>query len=107
MDVFSAVSDPTRRKMLDMLRKQPLTAGEIAAQFTNISQPGISKHLKVLRNAMLVKVTIRKQQRLYSLNVSGFQDLEHWISGYRAFWSENLEGLEKFLEKDREKGQVK
>lgn len=98
MDVFSAVADSTRRAVLDMLSRNPLSVTEIGSFFPDISQPGISKHLKVLKNAGLVKASIRAQKRVYSLNRNGFMELEKWISKYQIFWESNLDSLGRFLD---------
>ncbi|QRF75386.1 Helix-turn-helix domain protein [Thermoplasmatales archaeon] len=98
MDVFTALSDPTRRAVMDILSQKPLTAGEIGSHFSNLTQPGMSKHLGVLKKARLVKVTVKAQQRVYSLNREGFMELEEWISKYRVFWKANLDSLGEFLD---------
>lgn len=104
MNVFSAISDPTRRTILDLVLKRPMSVGEIMVEFPSISQPGISKHLGVLRRAKLVKVTIMAQRRVYSLNDSGFSEIDNWIVKYQKFWSRKLDDLEDFLDKDYSRG---
>jgi len=101
MNAFTAISDPTRRSILDLVLKHPMSVGEISEEFPGISQPGISKHLGVLRRANLVKVTIKAQKRVYSLNDSGFQEINTWITKYQRFWNLKLDSLEEFLDKDR------
>ena len=100
MDVFSVIADPTRRAVLDILSKRPFTAGEIGSYFSNITQPGMSKHLRVLRKAGLVKVSRKAQKRVYSLNQEGFKELEKWISKYQVFWNANLENLSKTMDNE-------
>lgn len=100
MNVFSAVSDVTRRRMLDILTRGPLSAGEIGSHFSNLTQPGISKHLRVLRQAKLVNVTVKAQQRVYSLDFEGFKELHEWISKYDRFWNDALDSLGKYLDSD-------
>lgn len=97
MNVFSALSDPTRRAILDLLTKRPLTVGEIGSHFSLLSQPGISKHLGILRKTRLVKSNIKAQKRVYSLNREGFEELQEWISKYDKFWSERLDSLGEYL----------
>lgn len=104
MDVFSAVADPTRRAVLDILSRRPLTAGEIGAYFNGITQPGMSKHLSVLRKVKLVSVSVRAQQRVYSLNHEGFIEIEQWVTKYRKFWSDNLDSLGNFLDNGEKEG---
>ena len=96
--VFSAVADPTRRAMLDLLVARPLSAGEIVSQFPRLTQPGISRHLRVLRDAELVTVTIHAQQRIYSLKPEGLRRLHDWIAKYQEFWVDELDRLEEHLD---------
>ncbi len=96
--VFTAVADPTRRAMLDLLARKPLPAGEIVSQFPNLTQPGVSRHLHVLREAQLVGVTVHAQQRIYALKPEGLRELHQWISKYQDFWSDKLDALEHHLE---------
>lgn len=100
-DVFSAVADPNRRAMLDLLTAQPRSAGEIVSRFPQLTQPGVSRHLRVLREAQLVSVTVRAQQRIYSLKPEGLQALHDWISRYQDFWTEKLGALEDHLQKGK------
>ena len=98
MDVFVALSDPTRRRVLDLLRTRERTAGELVASIPHISQPAISKHLRVLREAGLVTVTPDEQRRVYALRPAGLEQLDRWLSRYRHFWNEQLDALEKHLD---------
>jgi DNA-binding transcriptional ArsR family regulator len=99
MDTFSAVADPTRRAILDLLIKRERSAGELVSAFPGISQPAVSKHLKVLRNAGLVSVRVHSQQRIYSLQPKALADLDAWIAKYKVFWPERLDALEQHLSK--------
>ena len=99
VSVFSAVADPTRRAMLDLIAKKPRAAGEIVSEFSNITQPGVSRHLRVLREAELVSVTVNAQQRIYALRPEGLRELQEWISKYQRFWVGRLDALEKHLDK--------
>lgn len=101
MDTFSAVADPTRRAMLDMLALRDRSAGDIVSTFSQISQPAVSKHLRILRNAGLVNVQIHAQQRIYSLQPKALAELDAWIAKYKAFWSDNLDALEQHLSKNK------
>jgi DNA-binding transcriptional ArsR family regulator len=98
MDVFAAIADPTRRKVLDLLTARSRTAGELAAGFPRLTQPGVSRHLKVLRDAHLVNVTVHAQQRIYALNAEGLADLYEWVAKYQALWPETLDALERYLD---------
>lgn len=101
MDTFSAVADPTRRAMLDMLALRERSAGDIVSTFPQISQPAVSKYLRILRNAGLVSVQIHAQQRIYSLQPKALAELDAWIAKYKVFWSDNLDALEQHLSKHK------
>jgi DNA-binding transcriptional ArsR family regulator len=101
MDTFSAVADPTRRAMLDMLALRERSAGDIVSTFPQISQPAVSKHLRILRNAGLVSVQIHAQQRIYNLQPKALAELDAWIAKYKVFWSDNLDALEQHLSKHK------
>jgi DNA-binding transcriptional ArsR family regulator len=95
-DVFAAVGDPTRRAVLDMLRRGQLAAGEIARPF-RMSRPAISQHLGVLRRAGLVSVRRQGREQIYSLRPEPLRDVYDWVEHYRAFWPEKLEALGAYL----------
>ncbi len=98
MDTFSALADPTRRSILEMLARQgQLSATAICEQF-HVSPPAISQHLKILREANLVKVEKRAQQRLYEINPQAMQELELWASGMLRRMSERYEAVDALLE---------
>jgi len=96
-DVFHAVSDPTRRAILDRLRSGQAPVAEIAAGF-RISRPAVSKHLGVLRRARLVTEHKEGRQRFYALAPAPLKDVDRWIERYRSFWQGNLLGLKRYLE---------
>ena len=96
--VFAAIADPTRRAILDLLAKRPRRAGEIASGFPRISQPGVSKHLRVLRKARLVDVTVRAQERIYAIKPEGLAELYEWVAKYQALWPDTLSALERYLD---------
>lgn len=98
MDAFAAVADPTRRGMLELLRRREHAAGEVVAAFPSVSQPAVSKHLRVLREAGLVNVRREEQRRLYSIRPEGFSELDAWIARYRPFWTDKLDALERHLD---------
>ncbi|HVX01946.1 MAG TPA: metalloregulator ArsR/SmtB family transcription factor [Nitrososphaera sp.] len=99
MDMFSAVADPTRRAMLDLLVERERTVSDLAKAFPTISQPAVSKHLRVLRNAGLVSVRAHAQQRIYRLQPKALAELDAWIAKYKVFWSGHLDALEQYLSK--------
>lgn len=98
MDVFAAIADPTRRRVLDLLAGGSRNAGEIAAAFPRLTQPGVSRHLRVLRDLHLVNVAVRAQQRVYTLNAEGMADLYEWVAKYQAMWPETLDALGRYLD---------
>jgi DNA-binding transcriptional ArsR family regulator len=97
-DVFRAISDPTRRALLDRLRGGPAPVNVLAAEFAQ-TRPAISKHLRVLRDARLVSETRAGRERLYELDPLPLQRVVAWIEGYRAFWQTSLTNLKRQLER--------
>jgi len=95
--VFFALADCTRRRMLVDLKKGYKTAQELAAPFT-ISLPAISKHLKILEKARLLKREIRGRQHYFHLQSESFRSVTDWTAFFEEFWSENLDNLSNFLE---------
>src|SRR3989441_4324514 len=96
--VFLAISDPTRRAVLDLLATGSRKAGDIAARFRHLTQPAVSRHLKVLREAGLVNVEVNAQQRIYELKPEGLTELYEWVAKYQAMWPDTLEALERYLD---------
>jgi DNA-binding transcriptional ArsR family regulator len=96
---FSALADPTRQRIVEMLASGALCAGDIAGQF-ELSPPAISQHLKALREAGLVKVRAQAQKRIYELDPEGLTELSDWVARIRAFWNPRLDALEQALRKD-------
>jgi DNA-binding transcriptional ArsR family regulator len=94
---FSALADPTRRAVLDLLRKGRQPAGQIASAFP-ISRPAISKHLGLLRRAHLVNEHREGRNRFYHLNPEPLRAVDSWLAQYRSFWSASLSGLKAFVE---------
>jgi DNA-binding transcriptional ArsR family regulator len=94
---FSALADPTRRAVLDLLRTGSQPAGRIAHHFP-ISRPAISKHLRLLRRAHLVQERREGRLRVYQLNPEPLRAVDHWIDQYRIFWTQNLANLKAFVE---------
>ena len=99
---FSALSDPTRRAVLDLLRAGIQPAGEIARAFP-VSRPAISKHLRILRRAHLVTEHREGRHRLYQLNPEPLKAVDSWLEQYRSFWSASLTNLKSFVETEYEK----
>jgi len=96
---FRALADPTRRAVLDLLRKGAQPAGQIAEAFP-ISRPAISKHLRLLRRAHLVQEQQRGRHRFYQLNPTPLKAVDSWLGDYRRFWQINLANLKTFVESE-------
>ena len=94
---FQALADPTRRAVLDLLRRGNQPAGQIASAFT-VSRPAISKHLRLLRRARLVRERRQGRNRVYQLNPEPLRTVDSWINQYRSFWSASLSSLKVFVE---------
>lgn len=99
MDTFTAVADPTRREIIELIGAGSLDAGSIAARF-DISQPAISRHLRVLREARVVEMEKDGQRRIYRLSPEGLADLEEWVGRYRTFWAGRLDDLAQLAEEE-------
>jgi DNA-binding transcriptional ArsR family regulator len=99
---FDVVAEPTRREILDLLRERPRPVNELV-ELLGISQPGVSKHLRVLRDARLVRVRRDAQRRWYEVDPGPLSEIDTWLEPYRAFWDVRLDALERHLDqKDRE-----
>lgn len=99
MTAYGALAEPHRRRILDLLRDQERPVGELVGTL-ELSQPGVSKHLKVLREAGLVAVRVDGRQRLYGLRAEPLAEVDGWLQPYRAFWSDRLDALERHLEEN-------
>jgi DNA-binding transcriptional ArsR family regulator len=103
MDTFSALADPTRRRILELLaRDGPVPAAEIVRHFA-VSPPAISQHLKVLRVAHLVRMDKRAQQRIYRINPEALLEVEEWANRVTQLWNRRFDAFEKVLEAEKEK----
>jgi DNA-binding transcriptional ArsR family regulator len=94
--VWSALADPHRRTMVELLRQRPRPVGELV-QLTGLSQPGTSKHLRVLREAGLVRARVDAQRRVYELRTNPLTELDAWLEPYRRMWEDSLDALERRL----------
>jgi len=94
---FQALADPTRRAVLDLLRRGSQPAGQIASAFP-VSRPAISKHLRLLRRAHLVREHREGRNRIYDLNPEPLRAVDSWIEQYRVFWASSLNNLKSFVE---------
>ena len=98
MLAFSALADPTRRRIVELLGRGERSAGEIADEF-DVSQPAISQHLKALRDAGLVQMRAEAQRRIYALDPAGLAAIDTWLENVRRFWPAKLDALERELRK--------
>lgn len=96
-DVFNAIAEPQRRQILTLLRagEQPVTE---VARALGLSQPGVSKHLRVLRDVGLVRGRRHGKQRLYDLDARGLQPVHEWTGGFEEFWNESFDRLDAYVQ---------
>jgi DNA-binding transcriptional ArsR family regulator len=94
---FEVVVEPTRRKILDLLRESPRPVGELV-RLLGSSQPGTSKHLRVLREAGLVAVRPEAQRRVYVLRPQPLTEIDAWLAPYRELWADRFDALERHLD---------
>lgn len=95
---WSALADPHRRAVLELLRESPRAVRELVDR-TGLTQPGTSKHLRVLRDAGLVSSRTEAQQRIYALEPGPLAELDAWLAPYRRLWEERLDALERHLDR--------
>jgi DNA-binding transcriptional ArsR family regulator len=98
---FEVLGDPTRRRILDLLRERERSVGELVAAL-GLSQPGVSKHLRVLREAGLVAVRGEAQRRWYGLDLAPLAEVDAWLQPYRHLWAGRLDALERHLDERAE-----
>jgi DNA-binding transcriptional ArsR family regulator len=96
MLAFTALSDPTRLRIVELLAEREYAAGDLVERFA-LSQPAVSQHLRVLRDAGLVRVRREAQRRMYALEPRGLAKIDDWLSHYRRLWSTRLDALERAL----------
>jgi len=94
---FDVLAEPTRRRILDLLLDRPRLVGELTDEL-GLSQPGTSKHLRVLRDAGLVRVRRDAQRRWYELRAEPLAEVDAWLAPYRRFWAGRLDALERHLD---------
>lgn len=97
MTIFTAIAEPSRREILDLLRHGEQPAGAIVAS-VGLAQPTVSQHLKVLRDAGLVTVRADANRRLYRLRPTALLELDAWLTPYRQLWADRLDALERHLD---------
>jgi DNA-binding transcriptional ArsR family regulator len=102
MTIYEALAEPTRRRILDLLREQPRLVGELA-ELLAISQPGVSKHLKVLRDVGVVRVRQDAQRHWYELRPEPLEEIDAWLGTYRHLWNSRLDRLDDYLQELKRK----
>jgi DNA-binding transcriptional ArsR family regulator len=109
MTIYEALAEPMRRRILDLLRERPRLVGELA-ELLGISQPGVSKHLRVLRDVALVHVRQDAQRRWYELRPEPLAEIDTWLASYRHLWEANFDRLDSLLtdlqEKERKNDEI-
>lgn len=98
-DVFSALANPTRRRLLELLVRSPCSAGSLAAEF-DLSRPAISEHLQVLRRADLVRDVVHGRERIYELAPAPLADVGEWLRPFESYWRDHLGVLADLLEEE-------
>ena len=97
VQAYAAVAEPSRRLILDLLRERERSVGDLVDR-VGLSQPGVSKHLRLLREAGLVEARSEGRQRVYRLRAEPLAEVDRWLAPYRALWSASLDVLERHLE---------
>jgi DNA-binding transcriptional ArsR family regulator len=100
MNALAALADPTRRRVVEVLAEGERSAGELAAHFSG-ARPGVSRHLRVLREHGLVRSRVDGRRRMYSLDPGPLDELDAWLTHYRNFWQNRLEALETEIHRQR------
>ncbi|HEY1238845.1 MAG TPA: metalloregulator ArsR/SmtB family transcription factor [Solirubrobacterales bacterium] len=96
---FDVLAEPTRRRILDLLLDSERSVGDLVKR-VKLSQPGVSKHLRVLRDAGLVSVRTEAQRRIYGVRPEPLEEVAEWLEPYRRLWAERLDALEQHLDKE-------
>ena len=99
---LGALSEPNRLRIVELLRGGPRSVNEIVERLS-LSQPLVSKHLRVLREAGLVQVRVEAQQRVYELQQAPFEELGTWVEGFRRLWSDRLDRLDEYMQESKRK----
>jgi DNA-binding transcriptional ArsR family regulator len=102
MDALTALAEPTRRRIVDELRVSERSVGDLVASLV-MSQPAVSKHLRVLRESGLVSRRTVAQQRLYRVEPGPLRELDAWLEPYRRLWDDHLDALERHLDREEKR----
>src|SRR3954462_13860658 len=103
MEALAAIADPTRRDLLALLARGEIAAGDLAAEFP-VSRPAISRHLRVLREAGLVRSRTKGRRHLYALDPAPLRELDAWLEPYRDLWAQRLDALDTEIARGRRGG---
>lgn len=95
-DLFGVIAEPSRRRILELLRRRERSVGELVGEM-GVSQPAVSKHLRLLREAGLVRARVAGQRRVYRVEAGRLRELDAWLEPYRVLWSSRLDELERHL----------
>lgn len=98
-DIFGAVANPVRRRILELLLEESLAAGEIASRF-ELNRPAVSEHLQVLRNVGIVSEKVQGRQRIYHLNANSLQQIKEWLAPFEHYWQQRLIALNAALSEE-------
>jgi DNA-binding transcriptional ArsR family regulator len=98
-NLFEIIAETNRRQIIDLLRARPRSVGEIV-ELSQLSQPGVSKHLRILREAGLVTTSKESQKHIYHLRAQPLREIDNWLEPYRQYWSGRLDALEQFLDEE-------
>ncbi|WP_191566165.1 ArsR/SmtB family transcription factor [Metabacillus idriensis] len=98
-NLFEIIAETNRRHIIDLLRTRPRSVGELVER-SQLSQPGISKHLRILREAGLVTISKESQKHIYHLRAEPLEEIDNWLEPYRQYWSDRLDTLEQFLDEE-------
>ena len=99
---FDVLAEPTRRRILDLLREDERPVNELVARL-DLSQPGVSKHLRILRDAGLVEVRREAQWRLYRVRAAPLAEIDEWLAPYRRLWASTLDALERHVDETEDR----
>ena len=105
-DVFQAIADPTRRKILNVLAHESLNLNAVAEKFHS-SRPAISKHIKILTECGLITIKQQGRERYCEAKLQKLNEVSEWINQYKVFWTKKLDALDEFLAKDEASGKIK
>lgn len=97
VDAFEAVAEPSRRALLDTLVEGERSAGELVATLPGLTQPAVSRHLRILREVGLVEARPEAQRRIYALRIDGLIEIDQWLGRYRRYWTAHLDALATHL----------